>query len=354
MLIKTPNFWNEEGWLSNIFQPFSWLYQKFVHFQERKTIPYKACVPVICVGNVVMGGAGKTPTVITIVEMLKKMGHEPHVLSRGYGAIIKDYIKVNPDKHSYLQVGDEPLLLSKIASTWAGSNRVKTAKAAIANGATVLVMDDGLQNYSIEKDFSILVVDAVQGLGNKRIFPAGPLREPIEKALDKSDAIIVVGDDEKAQENIINSLRPYIDKGTLVQTLDSVDVTKHNNIGKTKKDIACFKALLKCEGKVEPKAVVAFAGLGYPDKFRNTLERNGYLVKDFIAFADHHPYTIPEIKKLLKIARQYSTPLITTSKDFLRVPYKYRGKVDVLTVNLNFKNPIEMEQLLLQKIKRRI
>lgn len=340
MLLKTPKFWNKNSIFSNALTPLSWVYTSLSSWKQKRarSVSVKVSVPVICVGNLVMGGAGKTPTVIAIVDILKKMGHTPHILSRGYGAIIKDFVRVNPDKHSYLQVGDEPLLLAQIAHTWAGSNRVKSAKAAIAAGATVLVMDDGLQNYNLHKDFNILVIDAMQGFGNCQIFPAGPLREPIKNGIKKANAVVVVGENSQAielfhkKENISNKVR--------LDALEYIDQQEY------------FRAILQCEGKVEPKSVVAFAGLGYPEKFRHTLEKNGYIIKDFIPFADHHPYTIPEIQKLLKIASHHESLLITTSKDHLRVPYGYRNKIDVLPVQLTFNNPLQMQHLLKQCMEK--
>jgi tetraacyldisaccharide 4'-kinase len=162
----------------------------------------------------------------------------------------------------------------------------------------------------------------MQGFGNQQVFPAGPLREPIEIGIKKADIIIFVGDEIKKLPIKENQLH--------------------------------FRAKIKCVGKVYPKPVVAFAGLGYPDKFKRTLETSGYMVEEFIPFADHHPYTIPEIQKLLKIAAQHKARLITTSKDHLRIPYKYRGEIDVLPVVLRFSNPLQIQHILGEFVEKKL
>lgn len=315
-MFKTPRFWTQTYGISQMLRPLAWLYTHASHWRESRIVPEKVNVPVICVGNLVMGGAGKTPTVITIVEFLKTMGHTPHILSRGYGGYLKHTVLVNPDKHSYLQVGDEPLLLAQIAPTWIGASRVATAKAAINKGATILVMDDGLQNPSLYKDFSLMVVDAIQGFGNSLVFPAGPLREPIQRGLKRAQAIVLIGHNQNFRQKLENQ----------------------------------FTAKLTCgEPTVTSKPVVAFAGIGYPEKFKYTLEHYKYTIKDFITFADHYPYTIPDMQKLLKIAESHKAELITTAKDQLRLPQEYRNQVCVLPVRLQFDQEQALQALLLER-----
>ncbi|MBP9753023.1 MAG: tetraacyldisaccharide 4'-kinase [Proteobacteria bacterium] len=304
-LFKAPKFWNSDSLLSKLLAPFSYLYLFLVYINKKNIEPVKLSVPVICVGNLVMGGAGKTPTVIALVEMLKKMGENPHIISRGYGAIVKGLKKVDPKWHHYLQVGDEPLMLSKVAPTWVCPNRVKAAKAAIADGATIIVMDDGFQNNSLIKDFNVLVVDAYQRFGNKKVFPSGPLREPLNDGLIRADIVVLVGDEKP-------------------------------------KDLVYIKNVLQARFKAKTlpekphERVIAFAGLGYPEKFKVSLLNAGYKVVDFVTYPDHFPYTITEMEKLLKKAQSKKAKLITTSKDAIRVPAHYKEKIDVFKINLEF------------------
>jgi tetraacyldisaccharide 4'-kinase len=277
--------------------------------------PEKVSVPVICIGNFVMGGAGKTPTVIALVDILKEMGHVPHILSRGYGAYIRDTVRVDPQRHNYLQVGDEPLLLAQVAPTWAGPNRVRSAKAAIAKGASVLIMDDGMQNASLQKDVCFTVLDAKQSIGNGLVFPAGPLREPIERALRRTHAVILIGGE--------NPL-PDLD----VKTSFSAHIVPEH---------------LK---KLPHKRVIGFAGLGFPEKFRSTLEQTGFCLCGFEAFADHYPYTIPDMIRLVKYAKDANAHLITTSKDWIRIPSAYQSDVLKLPVHLVFDHPDAIKQFL--------
>lgn len=302
--------------LSRILQPAAWGYECISLWHGKRIKTQKVSVPVICVGNLVMGGAGKTPTVLALVDVLKKMGHFPHILSRGYGAVIKDSILVDAKKHTYLQVGDEALLLAEKAPTWAGQDRVLSAKLAISHGASVIIMDDGLQNNSLHKDLSLLVVDTLQGFGNGRVFPAGPLRESPHRGIRKSSMTIAIGNGD---------LPKGIPKAT--------------------------RAYMRAVDEVYPRAVIAFAGLGYPEKFNQTLQDYGFEVKRFIPFPDHHPYTIPELERLLKMAARRKIDLITTAKDFLRIPERFKKKVFVFNVNLEFEEPEKVDVFIAAKLQ---
>lgn len=320
MMWKAPNFWNKKGILAKILVPFSMIYIAISQWRNKGVVTAKLPVPVICVGNLVMGGAGKTPTVIAITQILKKMGYNPHIISRGYGAIIHGVKKVDRLKHSYLNVGDEPLLLAKFATTWVSVNRSEAGYEAIKNGADILIMDDGFQNNSIHKDMSFIVVDSTQGFGNQYVFPAGPLREPFSKGLNRADATIVIGEGELS----------YLEGSKKIFHARFVE-----------------KESLKKKGE----RIIAFAGLGYPQKFKNSLKDAGYKVVEFYAYPDHHPYTITEIDKLLKQSKKRRTKLITTSKDAIRLPASYRKKVDVFKVNLEFQEAIDVEEFLKLRLK---
>lgn len=317
-LLKAPKFWNKKGILSTILSPLSYAYLKISKWKRGQVEPTKLPVPVVCVGNLVLGGAGKTPTVIAIVDILKKMGHTPHIVSRGYGAVVQGLKKVDPVRHHYLQVGDEPLMLSQFAPTWVSSNRTKAAKAAIMAGATVIVMDDGFQSNYLHKDLNILVIDALQGFGNECVFPAGPLREPIEEGLERADLCVIIGETPFSHHLLESAIH------------------------------ARFKP--KQELKTQGERVIGFAGLGYPEKFKRSLENAGYKIIDFIPYADHYPYTITEIERLIKKAQSKNAKLITTSKDAIRIPSRYLSKINVFKVFLEF----EEHELMQKAIEERL
>lgn len=318
-MFRAPLFWQNEGGLARMLGPCSWMYQRLSSWRNRRVVPQKVSVPVVCVGNVVMGGAGKTPTVLALTRMLQEAGLTPHILSRGYGGYYRDVIQVKPDQHTYTQVGDEPLLLARMAPTWIGSNRIQAAKKAIRAGANILIMDDGLQNPYLHKDLRILVIDALQGMGNGRVFPAGPLREPIDMGLQKSDWIVTIGDE--AQEK--KMLRSIINGTSLPHVRARIEV---NDVPQ--------------KSGVSTKRVVAFSGIGFPEKFRQSLIQLEHDICEFIVFPDHHPYTILEIQHLIKTAQLHKAQLVTTEKDYLRVPVIYRSHVGVLPVHVEFDEAI--------------
>jgi tetraacyldisaccharide 4'-kinase len=261
------------------------------------------------VGNVVCGGAGKTPTVELVCDILKGISHNPHILSAGYGGYLKNVVKVDLAMHSYLQVGDEALLSAKVATTWIGKNRVNSANAATLAGADVLVIDDGFQNNSLVQDFKIMVVDAGQQFGNERLFPAGPLRETVESGLKKADIVLIIGDKNDALMDRIHRIRPNV-------------------------PLSCAKMEVVGDVEFEDKKVIGFCGLGYPEKFRKTLDEIGFSVKDFIVFADHHPYTITESQKLIKAAKNAGARLVTTMKDYVKIPDIFKHEMNVINIKL--------------------
>ena len=324
-LLRTPRFWNDKNSrVSRALEPLSKLYYMASKARLNSIVPEKASAPVVCVGNVVLGGAGKTPTVELVCNILKKNSFNPNILTAGYGGYLKNVVKVDPVLHSYLQVGDEALLSARVCPTWIGRNRVNSAKAAVLGGADILVMDDGFQNNSIQKDLKILVVDTLQEFGNERLFPAGPLREPVNSGINKSDVVLVIGEKNEELEARIRSV---------------------------KADIPIFRAKMEVveAAEVENNKVVGFCGLGYPSKFKNTLIECGYEVIDFIPFSDHHPYTITEIQKLISGAKTVGASLITTAKDYVKIPGVFKSEIKVVTVQLKPEND-DFEQFILKSI----
>ena len=319
--LRQPKFWNtEDSGLVKILDPISKVYSFISNVRLNSVVPVQATVPVVCVGNVVLGGAGKTPTVELVCNLLKEKFQNPHILTAGYGGYLKNVVRVDPKLHSYLQVGDEALLSATVAPTWIGRNRVNSGKAAVSCGADVLVMDDGFQNNSLEKDLKILVVDSRQAFGNGHLFPAGALREMPETGINKSDIVLIIGEKNEELENNIKEIKP---------------------------SIPIFRAKLEITSPVivENNRVVGFCGLGYPQKFKKTLLECGYELIDFVAFSDHHPYTITEIQKLIAGAKSVDATLITTLKDFVKIPAVFKNEISVIEIKLvpendDFKNEI--------------
>lgn len=308
--LRSPKFWNDSNnEISRFLKPLSKLYYIISKVKLNSVVPEKAGVPVICIGNIVLGGSGKTPTVELICNILKNDDFIPQILTTGYGGYLKNVVRVDPTLHSYLQVGDEALLSAEVAPTWIGKNRLNSSKAAILAGANVLVMDDGFQNNSIEKDIKILVVDSGQQFGNNCLFPAGPLREPIKFGINKSDVILLIGEQNPELEEKIHT------------------IAKDKPIFRAKMNAVEFP-------EIENNKIVGFCGLGYPLKFKKTLIECGYEIIDFISFSDHHPYTITEIQKLISGAKSVGATLVTTMKDFVKIPEVFKNEIKVVKIKL--------------------
>ena len=191
----TPEFWARRGLISSLLQPLAWVYAQGAAARQHFARPWQAPVPVICVGNLVAGGAGKTPVALSLARRLQARGRPVHILSRGYGGSLAGPVAVDPVRHSAAEVGDEPLLLAAAARCWVARDRVAGAQTAIAAGAKLLLLDDGLQNPRLAKTLSLLVVDGGYGFGNRRVLPAGPLRERLAAGLARSSAVVLMGED---------------------------------------------------------------------------------------------------------------------------------------------------------------
>ena len=257
---------------------------------------FGAGIPVICVGNYHLGGAGKTPTVRALVKVLRDLGETPVVLSRGYGGRLRGPVQVDPDRHLASDVGDEPLMLAQSVPVVVSRERIDGLALAKSQGATVIVMDDGFQNPAIAKDLSLVVIDAHRGLGNAKVFPAGPLRAPLPPQIDRTDALIVIGEGGAA---------------------DAVAARV------TAQDKPVWMAQLKAETAVvaslRGRRALAFAGIGDPDRFFRTLRDCGVEVVRRHAFEDHHPFTQGEIESLVAEARREGLAVVTTEKDLARL-----------------------------------
>jgi tetraacyldisaccharide 4'-kinase len=290
--MKAPAFWWEKpGAASALLSPLAAIYGAVA--ARRLALPgTRADVPVICVGNLTVGGAGKTPTAIAIARLLLAAGEKPMFLTRGYGGRLAGPVMVDP-AHTAIQVGDEALLLARVAPTVVAEERVSGARLAADRGAGVIVMDDGFQNPSLIKNLSVLVVDA-RGTGNGRVIPAGPLRAPLEPQLERASALLIVGETDPAIEAAARARGLPVFHGRLVPAPDAV---------------AALRA----------SKVLAFAGIGNPEKFFATLDLAGIAAPVRRRFPDHHRYSVADAHALLREAGQGNLELLTTEKDLARL-----------------------------------
>lgn len=319
MPLKTPRFWYQKaGFLSFILTPFSWLYQggHCLYQSLCRQTPYQSGLPVICVGNAIAGGGGKTPSVIALVALLKESPKykAPYILTRGYGGTVKRPTKVDASKHTIEEVGDEALLLARHAPVIICQNRADGAKHAEELGADIILMDDGFFNKSLHKDINFLVIDRQMDFGNNKTIPAGPLREPLAKVLNKADAIICIG-------------RPF-----------------HSDLSVFEGEITVTTPPAK------NKKYVAFAGLGMPDKFKNTLLDLNVDLIGWYPFADHHPYSAAEIEQLKQEAQLQDAHLITTEKDSVRLAPALAENIETLPIALSFKDEAALLDFIQNKL----
>ena len=317
-MLKAPKFWylKRDSLLSNSLYPFSLLFRFGTKIRNLVSIERKTKLPIICVGNIVIGGAGKTPVALKIGNMLIKSGYKPHFVTKGYGGFEKNNTLVN-DWHSPKSVGDEPLLLSEIAPTWIGLDRNKSFQLAKENGADCIVMDDGFQNPTLQKDFSIVVINGDQGFGNKRIIPSGPLRESINRGLSRTNLVITIGDISASVKDKIPKHIPLISANF-----------------KIKEDDMMLKG----------QRVTAFAGIAYPEKFFNSLKLVKANIVDKITYSDHHIYNENDLLYLAEIANKNKSILVTTKKDIVRIPKNFRSLVKTIDGFIQ----LEDENLLLE------
>lgn len=316
--MMAPDFWRSDGLLPMLLSPLSFGMRVGAWARQMTTTAYNAPVPVLCVGNLVAGGAGKTPVAIALGRLLAARGKAVHFLSRGYGGRKTGPLRVDPDRHSAADVGDEPLLLARTAPSWIARDRGAGARAAVAAGAQIIVMDDGFQNPGVAKDFSIIVVDGGYGFGNGRVMPAGPLREPLAAGLGRADAIVLMEPDDAGIAQLLPPSPPLL---RAVLTPDT--------------SIA-----------VSGRAVFAFAGIARPEKFFATLENLGALIAGRRSFDDHHPYTDADLTELLDSAEHANASPVTTEKDAMRLPPNMRDRFDVLPVSLTWRDETLIERLL--------
>lgn len=306
--MQAPEFWRRDGILARALAPAAWLYGLGAAIARGDGVPRHISVPVICVGNVVAGGAGKTPVALALGAFLAAQGKRAHFLTRGYGGSLAGPVMIDPALHRADDVGDEALLLAAAAPTWVARARAAGALAAEAAGAEIVVMDDGLQNNSLAKDMALLVIDGEYGIGNGRSIPAGPLREPLAAALARCDAVVLLGADETGIATRLSG----------------------------KKILAARLAPTAEARRFAGQKIVAFAGIGRPEKFFASLEEAGARIVARHAFPDHHPYRAHEIARLIDWANRHDARPVTTRKDWVRLPSALAAAIDVLDIRVEW------------------
>lgn len=331
-MLREPAFWWRSG-TGSLLTPLAAIYGAVatVRMQSHGT---RAGVPVICLGNLTVGGAGKTPAALAVAHLLLTARERPFFLSRGYGGRLAGPVRVNPAIHHAAEVGDEPLLLTRLAPTIVARDRVAGAKFAQFAGASVVVMDDGLQNATLEKDLAVVLLDGRRGIGNGHIIPAGPLRAPLGIQLDHAQVLLVVGPPDGA-----------------AKVLDRAE----------RRGVAILHARLEPDRSVIAaigrRKVLAFAGIGDPEKFFATLNAAGIEVAARAGFPDHHRYTAGEAQDLIARAQAQSLMLVTTEKDLMRLGgdpqlAALAGRASALPVRLVIEEADRFRQLILQAVRR--
>ena len=299
-MLKAPKFWYNKNIsiYGVLLSPLSILWALGTIIKKSFTKVQKAEIPVIAVGSAIIGGSGKTPSVLFLCEELEKMGYNPHIISKGYGGTSNEIIKVNPNM-SYKLVGDEALMMSNYFPTWVSKNKFQAFQQAKRDGSDILVLDDALQSFNIHKDLSIYVYDSIQSFGNRLLVPSGPLRETVKAALNKSQIFF------------------------LINTNLCEDLTQKH-----------FKQFLKFKISIDPeireKKLIAFAGLGFNKKFFEQLQNENLNLVKLKDFPDHHQYTVDDMFMLLDEANKKDAFLITTEKDYTRIPSEFKSSVGII------------------------
>ncbi|HWA21166.1 MAG TPA: tetraacyldisaccharide 4'-kinase [Caulobacterales bacterium] len=311
--MRPPEFWDHRTGkdaavlLRTLLLPLGALYAAIGAAKLRRTMPTRVSAPVICVGNLTMGGTGKTPIVRRLRATLRALGVEAHTLSRGHGGKERGPLRVDPERHTHADVGDEPLLHALDGPAWIARNRVAGAQAAIAAGAQAVLLDDGFQNSALVKDFSLLVFDAALGPGNGCVVPAGPLREPLKQGLLRADMVVLMGADTPERPDWLTGFSGPIVHATLVPSAPP-----------------------------PPGPLFGFAGIGRPHKFFDGIRRVGGALVDGVAFPDHHVFTPDDLAMLERHAAAHNARLIATEKDFVRLPAAFRAQVTAFPVQAVF------------------
>ena len=318
--MKTPRFWKDKNLISTLLLPLGWIYSGLTAARLKFKKSGKVKIPVICLGNITAGGSGKTPTAVTLAKLLQKEGYHPYFVSRGYGGKLSGIIVTKDSAYTATEVGDEPLLLSRTAPVSINPNRYQAALKAQEQGADILIMDDGFQNPTLKKDISLLIIDGGFGFGNQRPLPSGPLRENLQSGLKRANAALILGEDK-------------------------------TNCAQEMKNLPLFYGKIKeIEPRIKPTQAIAFAGIGRPEKFYQSLENCGIKIISRHDFPDHHFYTEKELQTLLTEAQEKKAELYTTAKDIVKIPLPLRPKFKVLEIEIEIEKEQEFKSFILSRL----
>lgn len=298
--MKTPRFWQSDGLVPMLLTPFAWIYGAATQWRLKLKTPHKCKAKVICIGNITAGGVGKTPVAMAMAEKYLKEGKKVFFVTRGYKGKLKN-ILVDLEKHTPEETGDEARLLAGIAPTIIAPQRELGAEKAVRLGAEIIIMDDGFQNPGLYKDESWLVFDGTVGIGNGKIIPAGPLRETLENGQKRADYILIMGEDKT---------------------------------GLTEKcQLPVYHGKLKpLPFSLENRRVLAFAGIGHPEKFYQTLKSMGYQTVITKDFPDHYAYKKDDLVALNTEASEAGLSLVTTEKDYVKLSQSAQRNISCLKV----------------------
>lgn len=319
--MRTPKFWQSKNLLSTILLPLGALYAFLTKLRVNKKTGIKISKPVICVGNITAGGTGKTPVAIALSQILQEHFYTPYFISRGYGGRLTNVL-IDLKTHSAKDVGDEPMLLANHCPTIINPHRGVSAQKAVELGADVVIMDDGFQNPGLEKDISFIVFDGGYGWGNKRCIPAGPLREKWYRGSRRANAVIIIGED------------------------------KFNLAAKVNDKPVFFAKIEAVAPNIKNKNIIAFAGIGRPQKFYDSLVEQGFMIKHQQDFPDHHQYSQKDLQNLIDVALLDNLDIWTTSKDFIKIPKGLQKHFNVLEIAIKWQNKSELENFLLSLVKK--
>lgn len=325
--MNAPGWWSNPssrpGWQARALGPLSLAWRAGAMLRRLTARRWRGSVPVLCVGNLTAGGAGKTPMVAALMQRLTARGVIVHVVSRGFGGATRGPHRVDMARHEAGEVGDEPLMLAALGTVWVSRDRAAGVRAAAAEGAEIVLLDDGLQNPHLAKDAAIVMVDAVDGFGNGRLIPAGPLREPIRRGLARADLVVLVGSAPDRQKAIARW--PELERAPV---------------------LGAERQPLQTGLPLAGEKVIAFAGIARPEKFFDTLREMGADVQATHAFPDHHRYRPRLFRRLLTEARSSDAMLVTTEKDAVRLPPEMRREVVTVQIRLEPEDWAPLDALL--------
>ena len=313
--------WKSKNFLSLLLFPFSILYYLCFIIYKISNKEKKCNIPVLCVGNITLGGAGKTPTVIEMRQILTKNFKKIFVLTRGYKGTAKGPLIVSKD-HSFHEVGEESLLHSHFGLTCVSKKKFSGAKFCEAQGGELIIMDDGLQSIDIKKNCKVLVIDSEYGFGNKNIFPSGPLREPIDGGIKNCDLILIIGNNSNIlKKNMIPKQKVFMAKKEI-----SIESCKNKNL-------------------------FVFSALGNNTNFHNSLLHSGFTIKRIKSFSDHYIFKKNDILSILNLAKKENLTVVCTKKDYIKVPEEFKNKITPVNLNLKIEKKKKFEQRVLECLR---